>query len=311
MDLHHQSVEHFAALFRGRTDAYGALHGEAIRRTVTLRRYFLHLQGRDSIGIYPLLDDGTCWWACVDIDHDDIEATRELVSCLHSLGLNRGVYIERSRSKGWHVWVFFDCPVVAADIRRVLGEGLRPAGLPLSTEVFPKRDRLTKDVRLGNYVNLPYFGGDRPDGRRTVADLLTLEPITWQHFVAEAFPFPADALSLVVESLPAPVSLASNGPQPDRLATGWLAELLTSRVEVGFRRPSLVRLAGALRSHGLDEQSAVALAEPWAQSAFVVPLEPAEVEKHIRGVYQRYGVRSLSVLDRRAHAIARQLGARQ
>jgi hypothetical protein len=45
------------------------------RELVTQRNYFLHLIGNASMGIYPLLDNGTCRFAAVDIDRDD----RELV----------------------------------------------------------------------------------------------------------------------------------------------------------------------------------------------------------------------------------------
>jgi len=71
---------------------------------------------------------------------------------------------------------------------------------------------------------------------------------------------------------------------------GWLGELLNSTIAVGARRPTVARLAGAMREKGIEEKAAVALITPWADSAFVEPLPAAEVEKHVRGVYQRYGV---------------------
>jgi hypothetical protein len=220
--------------------------------------------------------------------------------------LNRGVYLERSRSKGWHVWVFFDAPVPARDIRRVLRHSLALAGLPASTEVFPKQDRLGNGTRLGNYVNLPYAGGDRPDGRRMMVNLDRLSPIGWERFVDEVERFPSGALSLVTDVLP-----GDRQSRVDQAETGWLAEMLASRIPVGARRPSLARLSGALRSHGLDEDTAVALALPWAATAFEEPLPEEEVERHVRGIYRRYGHARLDGLARRSEAVARSLGASQ
>ena len=68
------------------------------------------------------------------------------------LGRELGGLPERSKSKGWHVWTFFDAPVRARDVRRIfLKAAVTQAGLPTMTEVFPKQDRLTAETPLGNY----------------------------------------------------------------------------------------------------------------------------------------------------------------
>src|SRR5438128_754467 len=88
----------FAAIFKGRLDAYGAVHGEAVKVPVTLRSYSRHLSGNESLGIYPLLDDASCHWSAADIDHPEPDPPRALIDALDSLGLNRGLYLERSRA---------------------------------------------------------------------------------------------------------------------------------------------------------------------------------------------------------------------
>jgi hypothetical protein len=57
-----------------------------------------------------------------------------------------------------------------------------------------------------------------------------------------------------------------------------------------MRRPTLVSLAGHLRCRGVAEDVAVMLLLPWAREHFKPPLPDAEVEKHIRGIYRRYGI---------------------
>jgi len=79
-----------------------------------------HLQGRHVIGVYPLLEDETCWFLAVDFDgrswQDDIAAFGE--TC-RSIGT--AVAIERSRSgNGAHAWFFFSAPV-SANVARRLG----------------------------------------------------------------------------------------------------------------------------------------------------------------------------------------------
>src|ERR687892_1268887 len=54
----HERIKRFCSLFAGRTDVWGALHGQAVKELVTPAHYDLHLQGRVSLGIYPLAPSG-------------------------------------------------------------------------------------------------------------------------------------------------------------------------------------------------------------------------------------------------------------
>jgi hypothetical protein len=45
------TLQRFASLFQGRTDVWGALHGQAVKETVGLGHYRKHLEGRASLGI--------------------------------------------------------------------------------------------------------------------------------------------------------------------------------------------------------------------------------------------------------------------
>ena len=72
--------------------------------------------------------------------------------------------------------------------------------------------------------------------------------------------------------------------------------MLKQSLPVGERRPTLVKLAGYLRYRGIPEEVAVALLLPWAEKRFREPLPPEELERHIRGIYRRYGVRERRVV---------------
>ena len=53
-----QIIKEFAGLFRGRTDIYGLVEGCSVKEPVTEELYQLHLEGKKSLGIYPLLESG-------------------------------------------------------------------------------------------------------------------------------------------------------------------------------------------------------------------------------------------------------------
>jgi hypothetical protein len=78
-----------------------------------------HLIGRHVMGVYPLLDDETCWFLAVDFDkgewQKDIAAFTE--TCARA-GVPAAV--ERSRSgNGAHAWFFFSGPVAASTARKM------------------------------------------------------------------------------------------------------------------------------------------------------------------------------------------------
>lgn len=156
-------VDRFANLFAGRTDAYGSNDGGCVRLPVTRATWERHLAGVEPIGIYPLVNgwdaDGRFGvqaevkWGCSDIDVDDLTAATNLHRALKVLGLTS--WVERSRSKGYHVWVFADEWVPAQDMRNALLLAHQLIELP-PKEVNPKQ---TGGVELGNYVRLPYPGG--------------------------------------------------------------------------------------------------------------------------------------------------------
>ena len=60
-------VVRFVDLYRGRRDIQGTENGGYLPKRVKIGHYRGHLQGRFGLGISPLMSDGTCAWATVDI----------------------------------------------------------------------------------------------------------------------------------------------------------------------------------------------------------------------------------------------------
>jgi hypothetical protein len=96
-----------------------------------------HLTGKQTLGVYPLLLNETCWFLAVDFDKktwkDDASAF--LSTCRE---FNVPVALERSRSgNGAHIWFFFDRPVPAGVARRL--------GTLLLTRTMERRHQLGLD----------------------------------------------------------------------------------------------------------------------------------------------------------------------
>ncbi len=140
------------------------------------RETLAHLQGRQVMGIYPLLADDTCWLLAIDLDGDswpvDVRALRQAAA---ELGLAPAV--ERSRSgAGAHAWLFFASPVPAAQAR-ALGELLltramaRSATLRMDSydRLFPSQDRLPTGG-FGNLIALPLQRAARERGNTVFLD---------------------------------------------------------------------------------------------------------------------------------------------
>ena len=137
-----------------------------------------HLTGKQTIGIYPLLPDDTCWFLAVDFDKKSwvIDAAAFAATCRR---FQVPLAVERSRSgNGAHVWIFFDRPVSAADARR-LGcalltrtmENRHEIGLDSYDRLFPNQDTMPKGG-FGNLIALPLQKRPREQGNSVFLDEL-------------------------------------------------------------------------------------------------------------------------------------------
>lgn len=96
-----------------------------------------HLLGTETIGVYPLLPDETCWFLAVDFDKNTWQAD-SLAFLDTCRGLNVPASLERSRSgNGGHIWIFFDRPIPAITARKL--------GCVILTQTMERRHQLGLD----------------------------------------------------------------------------------------------------------------------------------------------------------------------
>lgn len=204
----------FATVFAGRKDAWGTLEGRCVKEPLKLSHIIKHLEVNQSLGRYPLLNNGTCKWAVVDFDfksHKDRveiaeQTARRFAKKLFELGL-KSYWFERSKSGMIHLWIFFSESVAPRKIRRILQFVARELTVKIANgmvEIFPKQDELSDSE--GNYIHLSYFsvlnGG--PLDRRVILDPNTFQPISLENFfdrVDQSLISPQE-IDVVIESLP-------------------------------------------------------------------------------------------------------------
>lgn len=152
----YELVPRFSRLFSGLDQAFGTGRGQWVKRPPRPEDWCAHLQGKGSgIGIAPLRPDNTVLFAAIDLDQPDFDSARSMQEYIPGTS-----WIERSRSGNAHVWVFFKDPIEAYIPMGILKAATLAAGKE-HVEVFPKNHDFSR-VRLGNYINLPYHGKQRP-----------------------------------------------------------------------------------------------------------------------------------------------------
>lgn len=247
-------VQRFLSLFDGNRSAVGLEEG-GCKRLADTADWELEVEGHlryddCAVGVYPMVRfpsyPGSYWavkWGCVDFDEGDEESWVHAVNVRAVLGtLDVAAYIERSRSKGYHVWVFAHDWVPAQMMRQALLAACQIAAAPMK-EINPKQVELQPD-QLGNYVRLPYpaaltgpiYPGDDGLHRRVV---LRTDGTAWslQAFLSAVQKVNEDQLELVASYYMPP-----RRELPDRdwsTLTGSAVDRLRGKAKIIFEQGPL------------------------------------------------------------------------
>jgi superfamily II DNA or RNA helicase len=182
---------------------------------LTTKVIYRHLSGQQIVGLYPLLQDNSCYLLAADFDkghwQDEVKAMSKACA---EFDIPHAIEISRS-GNGAHLWIFFEDKVPAQQAR-LLGFAL----LDKAMEIFPhlsfdSYDRLfpNQDILpeggFGNLIALPLQRESRLAGNSSFVDAdLRLIDDQWQFLAQMKRVRPQELAKLLSLISPADVTLS-------------------------------------------------------------------------------------------------------
>lgn len=247
-DIFFEGCTHYSI---AKTNRNGGLAYYTEEGIPTLELIEQHLAGETVLGAYNLLPNNTVRWMAFDVDSKaDYAKAREIAKKLCEFLDGIDYIVEWSGNKGYHIIIFFDKPVPAAEAKAV-GDAIREAcGLPKSgdphVEVYPKQEKLTPSNPHGNLLRLPL--GQHPT---THNKTLFVDPFNgWEDGPAKP---PEDLLKWRVSL--ADLRKKVEEVDPEEQLVGLLAPYWAD----GQRHEMALYTAGYLASLGWTEEAVVDL----------------------------------------------------
>ncbi len=161
-------------MFWGQSQCYFNLGKmSTVWEPLTVDVFLAHLTGKLELGVYCTNDEALSYWGCVDFDAPEKTKTadsRAYQAALQLKSLYREhditSWIERSKSKGYHVWVFPNQPMQSRLLRGYQLSAIQQLGMS-GIEINPKQESLwhtaipktapaNRRFGIGNLVRIPY-----------------------------------------------------------------------------------------------------------------------------------------------------------
>jgi hypothetical protein len=265
----------FGSFFTGQENAYGTYdpatgRSRQVKELVTEKVFKAHLTGRKPYGVFLLVKDQTRAIA-VDFDTEETLGPKDFVDKAKHYGIS--AHVERSKSKGYHVWVFFEEQgVPAVKARLVANHILHEIEAPPETEVFPKQDALNANLPYGNFINAPLFGALVPREKTVFVDPKTFKayPDQWS-FLESACRISESVLNDFIEinDLSKPPSYQSPSYSSEhrgrsRFSLPVCAQKILRNGVARYQRVSCFRLAVHFKRLGVPYDLTVAALKTWA-----------------------------------------------
>ena len=168
---------------------------QTVHEPATVVHWERHLKGDYSLGIIPIRDDATCVFGAIDVDDYSLKL-EDIAKEVESNGIP--LIVCRTKSGGAHLYAFTKEAVTAELMRSKLSEWAVMLGYS-GVEVFPKQVRLAGVNDYGNWINMPYFEGNKTtryaiangkplktEAFLDLADMMAIEPDKLATFQLEA-----------------------------------------------------------------------------------------------------------------------------
>ena len=142
--------------------------------------YQAHLEGKLSIGIQPCNENSEVKFGVIDIDPKDYDSFNKKFFLEKIQEYNLPLVPVASKSGGLHLFIFMKTFTSASVVKSFLSNLLPTFKLKPDCEIFPKQTQLTKDdetgqLRPGQFINLPYLGGNQRQAINVDGTTFTLD----------------------------------------------------------------------------------------------------------------------------------------
>ena len=213
-----------------------------------------HLAGTHTAGMYPLLEDDSCYFLAVDFDEAEWQkdASAFMRSC-DELGVPAALEISRSR-QGAHVWIFFASRVSAREARR-LGTAIisytcsrtRQLRLGSYDRLFSNQDTMPKGG-FGNLIALPLQKRPRELGGSVFVDMnLQPYPDQWAFLVSVIPMNVQDIEPTILRATGSIHPLDVNFINEEDLGTPWEEKKSSgNRLNIAVTEPLIITLANQI-----------------------------------------------------------------
>jgi len=275
-----EKIRIYQNLFMGLRNVYGTYDTRTgkvrqVKEPVTEEVIRAHLTGKRSYGVYLLTGEKT---SALAVDFDQNELSLPIAYVAGARRYDMSAYIETSKSKGYHVWIFFEQGGVTARKARLVAHKILADMGKQGIEVFPKQDVLANGISYGNFINAPLFGALVPKGRTVFVDpAYPSKPYPDQWELLEGVRrVPEYRLDAIIESckLNKQVPTAertrhkNHSNSDDSSSSFGLPpcgrRMLTEGVD-SYQRVSCFRLAVHLKRNGLPFDLALVTLKAWAK----------------------------------------------
>jgi len=228
-----------------------------------------HLFGEEPLATYPLAGNpAEVWFGAIDWDIGDEDSLIHAFNVEQALAyLDITSFVEMSRSKGVHLWVYVEAPVEASLMRNALTAICDVVEAP-TTEVFPKQVSL-EGKTFGNCIRLPY-PRTRTQGRQGVRKgswSLTLEDFVDAAHTGRTTSEHLQKVCTLSKPKPTPAPLRQKRLGFRREYPVWLSDMLnhgpTRSREVVDRSGALWTIAVGLAFAGHDANEMRSVLTTW------------------------------------------------
>lgn len=298
-----KKVKLFLSLFKGLNNVYGTYNTKSsnhwqIKGMVKETIIYNHLIGKQPYGFYPLIKDKTSVGIADFDNHNPLPAVAFIKRAAH-YGLN--AYLEKSKSKGYHVWLFFSEEGVSARKLRIVMKYILDEIESPNTEIFPKQDSINENNSYGNFINAPLFGKLVPESKTVFihADSsLKPYPDQWK-FIESIVRNTADTLDSIIDINNITDLTKENGgsvSKNSKLSRSQyglplcIQNILCEGVRFD-QRVACFRVAVNLKKVGIPEEVAVAVLNYWRMKNKSLNnkriITEVEVKNQVRWAYKK------------------------